>query len=647
MKKKTTKGIAIAVILLATIVSIGSRAYACSGSHRSQSRTTVADAGENDYDVRYLKFDLHMSNVVTDVSGNVSTTAAVVVPVMNTYVFELDTVFDIDSFKFNGSLLPVTSVGGFVRKVSLPVPVSMGSVFTAQVFYHGTPPSGTGFFHGVTHDVSSKGTHMVYTVSDPYVAKDWWPCKQALQDKIDSVDMWVTVPAGIKVGSNGLLQSVSSPVAGFDQYKWSTHYPIDYYLISLAIAPYADYKSYVHFTGSSDSMLLHSFFYDTATFVPAYKKYFDSMDQMIDYFSQLYGRYPFWKEKYGVCFATLGGGMEHQTMTTIGVWGTNTIAHEMGHQWFGDNVTYKTWPHVWLSEGFATYTEQLYYEHFWGKAAMASHRKTLYNSAMSAPGGRVYVDDTSSATTLFNLRLVYHKAGGVAHMLRFMAPADSLFFKVLREFQQTYTFGLATTEDLKNIASTIYGRNLDTFFDQWIYKQGYPRYSAKWNQVGGNVFLNLKQTTSMPSSVPVFSMPVEIRLKSATGDTVVRVYNDKSLQSYSFSWSQTVDSVFIDPDNWIIHKTDSVRKDPTLMVSEHELEHVTVSPNPTAGTWAVGFLPIGMELQLTDLSGRIVWRGRNEQSSVVIQGSHLPSGTYILTINPGDKDSMTVKLVHW
>lgn len=524
------------------------------------------DPAENNYDVHYLKFDLYLNDSSSYIKGNVTTTAQVVSAAMPVYTFELDTALTIDSVLFNGHLLPVQTSGRSIRKVTLALTLKQDDIFTAQVFYHGKPPMGNGFFNGVTQATTTTGVKMFYTLSCPYVAKDWWPCKQVLQDKIDSVDMWVTVPKGQVVGSNGLLRSVTTPTAGFVQYHWASRYPADYYLISLAIAPYSVYSSYMHFSGSTDSMLIQNFFYDIDefTFQPKYKSNFDSLAYMIDYFSTLYGRYPFYKEKYGVCYTTLGGGMEHQTMTTIGVAQTPIIAHELGHQWFGDCVTYKTWPDVWLSEGFATYIEQLYVAKFWGATAAFNYREKQYNNVMSQPGGRVYVDDTTSVYIIFDQRLVYHKAPGVLHMLRFLAPKDSLFFTVCKTYQQKYAFSNAATEDLKDVAESVYDLNLDTFFNQWIYGQGFPTYSAKWDQLGSIVNVKLEQTTSMPASVAVFFMPIELRLKGTNIDTTIQVFNNKATQLYSFSIPAQIDSIFIDPNNWIIHKTGDIQYDKNL-----------------------------------------------------------------------------------
>jgi aminopeptidase N len=617
--------------------------------HRSQlergARTTLLDSKEGDYDVKYLRFDLHVTDTSVYLWGNVTTNAQIIVSSTDKYVFELDTLMIIDSAKINGIVLPVATAG-FVRTISLTGTLHSGDNFTAQIFYHGTQPSGSGFYSGVTHDVSSGGTQMVYTNSDPWVALDWWPCKQSVDDKIDSVDMFVTVPQGVKDGSNGVLVGVdtaSSP--GYWTYHWQTHYPITYYLISMAIAKYSEYKSYMHFSGSSDSMLIQNFFYDTATFNPVYKSNFDSIGLMIDYFSSIFGRYPFWKEKYGVCYATLYGGVEHQTMTTIGLGDTYIIAHELCHQWFGDHVSFARWGDVWLSEGFATFSENLFYSKFWNAQAALALRKDLLTTALSQPCGQIYVTDTSGPNTLFFQPTVYDKAALVINTLRYLGPNDSTFFSILKTYQSTYGFSNASTQDFKTIAEGIYGFSLDTFFNQWIYGKGYPVYRLNWNQIGTKVFVKLIQTRSCISYNTTFKTPLELQLKSATSDTIIRVYNNADTQEYSFDWSGVVDTIYFNPDVWTVCKLlGPVKKDTKLGVNNIKQLDVIIYPNPSGDYWWVEQLPINAQLILTDAAGRCVWESVTESNKTKIPCENLPPGEYYLSIG---QNNAIIKLVHW
>jgi len=641
----------IAILLFASNTFAGAKykPAACSNSKKERNKkgakTTMADAGEGNYDVKYLRFRLNVTDTSTYIQGAVATTAQVTATSMSDYVFELGSTINIDSAKVNGTLLPVTTTG-FVRRITLPAALPAGTMFTAEIFYQGAPPSGAGFFNGVTHSLSAGGTHMMYTVSDPWVALNWWPCKQSVNDQIDSVDMYVTVPYGVADGSNGLLLNVDNTTTpGYSTYHWQTHYAIDYYLISIAVAKYGEYKSYMHFTGSADTMLIHNFFLDTAAFNPVYKANFDSLNQFIDYFSGLYGRYPFWQEKYGVCYTDLGGGMEHQTMTTIGVPGTDIIAHELAHQWFGDHVTYKTWGDMWLSEGFATFSEQLFLNHFWGAAAAKTHRQGYLSQALTQACGMTYVNDTTTSDSLFTTNQ-YQRAALIINTLRYMAPEDSLFFKVLRTYQSAYGFGNAGTADFKAIAESIYGFALDTFFNQWIYGRGFPVFKVSWNQAGSTVWVKLIQTRSCNAYNNHFYTPVQLALRSAAADTMVKVYSTIDTQVFSFNWSATMTGAALNPDVWTLcRQFGAITRDVTLGVNDIMPRNIKVHPNPSGNNWQIELLPEGTRLTLLDMNGRTEWQGISSKGRTTIPGERLPAGNYLLRLNGGTEES--IKLTHW
>jgi aminopeptidase N len=646
------------LIIICILLLAGANLYAArysgyqpnTAKHKAAARTTLLDPGEGDYDIKYLKFNLHVTDTSVYIWGDVSTTAQVTALSMSNYIFELDTLMVIDSAKVNGVRLTTTNVG-FVRTIALPAALPVGTMFTTQIFYHGVPPPGGGFFNGLTYAVSGGGTKMIYTVSDPWVALDWWPVKQSCDDKIDSVDMFVTVPRGVVDGSNGVLINVdTTSTPGFSRYHWQTHYAIDYYLISIAVSRFSEYKSYMHFTGSTDSMLIQNFFMDTATFNPAYKANFDSIDQIINYYSSLFGRYPFWQEKYGVCYTNLPGGMENQTMTTIGVPNTYIIAHELMHQWFGDHVTYLTWGEMWLSEGFACFSEQLFLTHFWGDAAGLAHRQSLLNDALGAPCGEVYVTDTTGPSTIFNQQTVYHKGQGVVTMLRYLAPSDSVFFLALRTYQQQYAFSNASTANLNAIVDSLYGYSLDSFFRQWIYGSGYPKYTITWDQVGTTVLVKLVQTASCTTTPTLFYTPVELQLYSGstTSTSTVWAYDTLHTQVFTYDWAQPMDSLILNPDALTIcRQLGKIKQDTTLRlelgIGHVAGQNVKIFPNPTKNYWQIENLPENTSLILTDVNGHNLWHGESTKGSTFIPGDSLPAGNYVLKI--GNSDS--VKLVHW
>lgn len=636
----------LSVSVLALQASAHNECSRANKKKRAVHKSTIATPEENDYDVKGLKFDINLTNASTEVSGNVITYARTVIPSFSTYAFELDTALTIDSVKFDGQLVSFTSTNA-VRKVNLGAPLANNTDFTVQVFYHGTPKAGTGqFFTGGLNTVTlNSGTKLMYSLSDPDFADDWWPCKQSLQDKIDSVTMWVTTDDTLKVGSNGLLNNTTQMPSNKVRYEWETNYPIDYYLITVAVAPYKEYNYYMHFTdGSNDSMLIQNFVYDSTAFMTTVNKNnLDSTGFMIDHFSKLYGKYPFANEKYGHCMSALSGGMEHQTMTTLGNTSTTLIAHELGHQWWGNNVTYAKWEDIWLSEGWATYGEQLYIEHFWGKQAAKAERTGIYNHVMSSGSGSVWVDDTTNVYRIFDGRLTYSKGAAVAHMLRYMAPADSLFFKGIKDYQQQFAYGTAVTKDLQNVMEQAYGTSLDSFFRQWVYGQGHPTYNISWYHIGTQVHLKVDQFTSH-SSVSVFNMPLQILLKGTKRDTLVTVDVDQASRHHIFYWDEQMTGVVVDPEDEVVNRVNIVKEDATLVsVKERTLSKIRVYPNPATDGWYIDGIGSKTTLQLTDIGGKVLWEGV-AYGKIFIPSNEFPSGNYMLkTFN---KDSeRTFKLI--
>lgn len=635
MRKKSIITILFAAVGMSAIAQESSLQSGCAqfkSRISALAKTTVADTLEDAYDVHYVHFDIGATNTTTAITGIVTTRASVVSTQLNTYAFELNSGFTIDSVKLDGQLAaPVAS--GTVVKANFAQPVLQNHSFTAQVFYHGSPVTATPFSSvGLMNEQSPTwGTHVTFTMCEPYEARDWWPCKQSLTDKIDSADIWITVPSALKAGSNGILQQVTSIGPSQSRYEWKLSSPIDYYLLSIAVAPYVDYTYYIHFN-ATDSMPVQNYVYNNPQTLPFFQSQIDSVGDMILYFSDLFGRYPFWREKYGHCMAPLGGGMEHQTMTTLGFFNTTLTAHELTHQWFGDNVSCETWSDIWLNEGFATYGEYLYVAHFRGATQAFDYMKDIHNNVMSQPAGSVYVNDTTDEDRIFSERLTYKKGGSVVHTLRFILNDDNKFFQMLQDYQQQFAGYTANTSGLEYFAEQQYGATLDTFFQQWVYGEGYPRYSATWNQLQDTVYIKLHQTTTAPSSVTVFSLPLEFKLISSAGDTTVRVYNDQATQTYFFKWNKTVDGVLIDPNDWIVNADLGTSKDVTLSAETLSPSSVQVYPNPATDHWAVSANE-KLYLELYDLNGRKIWSGDKAEEATIIPSGKLSPGVYMLKIN--------------
>lgn len=611
-------------------------------------KPSVAAPEEDMYDVRHIKMDLELTNESVALSGSVTATIKVGAVPLDKYVFELDPQFTIDSVIINGKQC-VWSTNEYIRTAILDTPLNGGTTVDAKVAYHGTPLAGNGFFKaGLNNTVADPwGAKYTYTLSEPYMARNWWPCKQSLTDKIGSADIWITVPAHLKAASNGLLQQITAVTGNKLRYEWETHYRTDYYLFFVAVGPYIDYSYKVAIPGLQDSLLVQNYIYENPQALGAYKSGIDSTAQMLQYFSTLFGPYPFSNEKYGHCIVPLPGGMEYQTMTALGNFGPTLVAHELAHQWFGDHVTCFSWKDIWLNEGFATYAEYLFLQHFYGNEAGAAHMQALHNKILppNDSTGSVYADDTTNEYRLFSDKLTYSKGAAVLHSLRFLINNDSLFFAMLRKYQDKYNFDNATTDDFKLTAEACTKLTLDTFFKQWVYGEGYPVYGARWNNVLNDVFVEVKQTTVNPASVALFHTPLEIKLKSPFGDTVVRVMNDTAVQQFHFCYSKPVTGIEIDPNNWLLNTIGDINHDRTLGINEVTSMKVSAYPSPTKDFWCVIGLKPGCSLALTDINGNEVW----QQSSVthtatIIPAGQLASGVYLLYMTKGDLKMKSIKL---
>lgn len=548
------------------------------------------------YDVHFYKLDLNIERNSIYLSGNVSIGVKVKSSPFSQFLFELHPNFVIDSVLINGSNATFTRNGSVVS-ANVPGPAAgVNTLLTTRIFYRGTAPSGAsaaignGFSTGTS---TCWGNQATWSLSQPYAAYEWFPVKQSLPDKADSVEVWITTDTSNKAGSNGLLQQVTPMPNGKHRWEWKSRYPIAYYLISVSVARYVDYTIYAKPSGMTDSIPVVNFIYNNVIGSPNanstlafFKTEIDKTTDMINVFSNRYGLYPFRLEKYGHCMAPFSGGMEHQTMTTQGLFNQDLTAHELGHQWFGDYVTCASWKDIWVNEGFATYSEFLYRE-----AAAPGTRLTWlnskHNSVLSASNGSVYVPDTTSVSRIFSSRLTYNKGALILHMLRYEINNDSLFFQGLRNYLQQYSQGVATGLEFRQVMQNTTGMNFGDFFNQWYTGEGHPTFNVQWNQVGNQVYLQTTQTASFPSVTPLFKMHVNYRLsRSSLPDTVLRLYHDQNLENFIVQVNGTVTAIVLDPEQWVINANGTVIKNTNLILGTEGLlvaePGLSLYPNPVA-----------------------------------------------------------------
>lgn len=590
-----------------------------------------------DYDLKYYHLDLEADNTSTFITGSTEIGAVSNVASLGSFVVELINDLTVDSVLTGSTLLSFSHSNDIVI-VNMGSAVPAGEFFRVKIFYHGTVPQ-EGFFSGMTSDIDIDwGNSVTWTLSEPFNAKDWFPCKQDLQDKADSVMIDITVPDSLMAGSNGKLINTMPVEGGKTRYEWRSYYPTDYYLISITVADYQDYSIYAHPAGLDDSILIQNFIYNNSAYLEQNRELIDETATMIELFSDLYSMYPFANEKYGHCVAPMGGAMEHQTMTTIDNFSFYLVAHELGHQWFGDNVTCATWQDIWINEGFASYTEYLAYQNLLSQAYAGVWMDSAHDWAMGLPDGSVYIpfDEVSDVSRIFSNALSYKKGAAIIHMIRFELENDSLFFTTLREFQKEFTDSVATGDDFRGVLENISGRDFSWFFDQWYYGSGFPRFGIEWSRDGDTVSIRSTITTSSVNT-PSFKTSVEFRLNYLGGDTTIRVFQDQSIQIFNMYVPYDITSLEVDPDNWILNQVSSISY--ISEYKEFKERNIRVFPNPFSTSLNVIFPDRSglKEISLLDLSGKEFIKIITEQNELIIDGSHLPPGLYFLRIREDDK----------
>ena len=448
------------------------------------------------------------------------------------------------------------------------------NLFSLTIFYQGTPDHcGAGGFKFDEH----QNIGHVWTLSEAYCARSWWPCKDDPSDKADSVNIIISVPLepAYIVASNGLLSSTTIN-NNKKTYFWKERYPITTYLVSLAIYPYTKWVDQYVSPISSDTMLIEHYVFPDR-YEASYPNYSLTKD-MLSFFSELFGEYPFISEKYGHADFTWGGGMEHQTLSSMGSFSQNLMVHELGHSWWGNLITCKTFNDIWLNEGFARYCQALWAEHMYGREAYFD----FMNNHAYYGAGTIYVENPSSNSQIFSAGLSYNKASWVLHMLRHKV-GETMFFDILKSYasNDSLSYNAASTSDFQKVCEDISGLDFEQFFQQWIYGERYPKYELSWWHEGNGIY-NVK--IDQVQSYNFFSMPIDLKFSGSAGpmlvDTTIVIENNNFSQLYEFSgFNFLVENVMLDPENWILKEaTYSVNEIDNILPDRVEVEKAF--PNP-------------------------------------------------------------------
>lgn len=549
------------------------------------------------YDVGSYDLALTLDPSREILTGTVLVRAAVSGAELTTMDLDLAANLTVSGVRSGGAAVAYSHSNGLLTVTLDRTYTNMETVAVA-VDYSGDPE---GFAFGWSQYA---GQPLVWTLSEPYGARTWWPCKDVNTDKADSVALHITVPEALVVASNGTLENVSAPEPGWHTYHWTERYPIATYLVAVTAHPFAVFSDQ-YVSAQGDTMPLE-YFVVPDRLADATAGY-AVVPEMITAFAGLYGEYPFLAEKYGHAHFPWGGGMEHQTCTSLHYNGYSEglLAHELGHQWFGDLVTCADFTHIWINEGFATWSEAYWLEQSAGQAA---YHAEMTQARYLGPG-TIIVEDPADFITIFDFDLTYQKASWVPHMLRHIV-GETNFQTALQTLLSDHGFGDATTADVQAIFEAVSGLDLTDFFQQWIYGEYYPAYrvSRTAAPVGdqSRVRIKIEQTQIITG---LFTMPLDVRVRTDRGDTTFVVQNSQAEQWYDFLVTGDVIQVLVDPDNWVLRTMvyDGTSAVPGAALAALELRGNV--PNPFNPATTVRFhlgQAADVRLGVYDLAGRLV-----------------------------------------
>ncbi len=412
-----------------------------------------------------------------------------------------------------------------------PLPIESDS--TIIVHYRCVDPV-EGMTFVLPDDGSPNRPSVVHTQGETDTSRYWFPCLDAPQDRLVT-EMIVTVPKPYVALSNGALLDKKNENAGHTTYHWKQAVPHVFYLVTLVIGEFDVYENQwrdipvnVHVPKGR---------------IADAKRTYSRTPDMIEYFSNITGvDYPY--EKYAQILVPRFkfGGMENTTATTLvdlalmdetaAIDNDNDglIAHELAHQWYGDLITCRSWPHTWLNEGFATFFQSMWTEHHEGRDAYLYEFRNRYTGLVSSdrtdkPGAIVLYRYSQTFEPFFHKgSLAYSKGACVLHMLRSQL-GDDVFWNGIRRYTRTFRETQVETDQLRRVFEEVSGQNLEQFFEQWVYRPGLPhlKVSYRWLADDGVAQIDIEQEQPITEAVPAFAFPLEIQFVSGDGEVITDV----------------------------------------------------------------------------------------------------------------------------
>ncbi|HEV2916008.1 MAG TPA: M1 family aminopeptidase [Pyrinomonadaceae bacterium] len=457
-----------------------------------------------------------------------------------------------------------------------------GDTISVRILYRANPQRGL-YFVPARQGTSISKPAQIWTQGEPEENHHWFPCYDYPDDKATSEQYITTSNSEIAI-SNGALVETAYNADGTRTFHWVMKQPHSTYLTSLVVG------DYVKLTDAYKSVPLEYYTYRGTERVAL--RAFSQTPEMMSLFTQVLNyKYPYDKYAQTIVSAFFSGGMENITATThsdseilaandaaggVTEATEDLLAHELSHSWFGDLVTCKSWKHLWLNEGFATFMEAVFREHKEGRDAYLlqmrqNARLYLLEDRLRYRRPIVY-DRYRNPSDIFDATL-YQKGGLIIHMLR-EAVGDALFWKSLNRYLDEHKYGLVETADLQRAFEQTSEKRLDWFFDQWVYKAGYPELRVRYSYRPASRLLTLsvEQTQLADDTTPeVFRLPVEIEVTTAGGRSrVLPIVINSRKQLFTFKLEARPLLIRFDRRSSIIKKLDFPQ--PEAMVA-YQLAH--------------------------------------------------------------------------
>ncbi len=391
--------------------------------------------------------------------------------------------------------------------VDFPQTLKAGREVAIDFYYTGTPEQ-KGRFGGFVFGKDPKGRPWIYTACEGQGASVWWPNKDQWRDRVESMDISVTIPNELVDVSNGKLVGKKDLGDGYTRWDWHVSYPINNYCVSLNIG------AYEHFSDKLGDLDLD--FYALPEDLDRAKNQFSQVKGMLEAFQHYFGEYPFKKDGYKLIQVPYSG-MEHQSAVTYGNGFKNgflgrdwtgvgisprfdfIIIHESGHEWFGNSVSAADRSDMWIHEGWTTYLESLYVEHRWGKADAIKYLNGYKSKVQNRQPivSRRGINARPSQDQ-------YFKGALFINTLRSVIDDDKRWHKLLHDFYQHFKYQAIMTEDVVEFFNKHTGRNLTPIFDQYLRHAALPVLELKFDDANGEFSYRWK------ADEKAFAMPIRV-----------------------------------------------------------------------------------------------------------------------------------------